>query len=175
MNDDTTTQPDVPVRNVDPDSILGYIEKRRGEIAEATHLDLPVPRWTDPQIFVRYRAADYAVVRALQARPDRAAKGQQFNVEFESNMDLLLKYTEAVYARIDGQEYSLRPGDPRGTLTVFDADLATCLGLPANSTGRVIMRELFITQGDIVSHVTAFVEWSGYKEAEADDDLSGES
>lgn len=155
-------------------SILGQLKNRREEIRKGEHLDLPVPRWEDPTVIVKYTPLPHAVIRQAQDRVEKAPKQRKYETELNGNCDLLIRACDSVIARIDGQDYSLRPGDPKGEPTVFDPDLGENLGLGENATARDIVKALFITEGDILSHARSLVEWSGYREAEADEQLQGE-
>lgn len=155
-------------------SILGELKTRRDEIVHSEHLDLQVPRWNDPEIIVRYKPAPHATIRRIQERVEKAPKKERFEAEVSGNCDLLIHACDAVVARIDGQDYSLKPDEPKGEFTLFDADLAANLGLPEDATAREIVRTLFITDGDILSHAQSLVKWSGYRETDADERLEGE-
>lgn len=155
-------------------SALGQLKERREQIFTKQVLTLPVPRWEDPVIKVRYRPVPHDLIRNAQRRVERTKKNAQAKEELYGNMDLLIKSCVGVVAVIDGQEYSLWPNEPKGELTTFDADLAENLGLPNGATARQVVQALFITDGDILSQAQELVEWSGYRETEADDELEGE-
>ena len=156
------------------ESFLSNLKERRQAIAEGEQLVLADPRWTDPEIKVKYRPIDHPAIRAAQTRVEKAPKAKQFALEVDGNADLLIKGCKAVVAVLDGQEYSLNPSDPEGEPTRFDADLAENLGLPEGATARQVVKALFITEGDILSHGRALVEFSGYRETEADEGIAGE-
>lgn len=155
-------------------SILDQLHARREEIRESDHLDLPVPRWTDPEIIIRYKPVEHAVIRAAGARLEKAPRRDQYELEVSMNADVLIRGCVAVIARLDGREYSLRPGDPEGPFTAFDQDLARNLGLDEAATAREVVRTLFITDGDVLSHAQSLGEFSGYREAQADEGIAGE-
>lgn len=155
-------------------SFLGNLAERREEIIQGEQLVLPVPRWEDPEVLVKYKPIDHGHIRAAQTRVEKAPKAKKFQVEVEGNIDLLIRGCLAVVAKLDGEEYSLRPDDPEGDPTVFDSDLAENLGLPEQATARSVVRALFITEGDILSHAKSLVEFSGYRETEADERIAGE-
>lgn len=155
-------------------SVLSNLKARREKIREGEKLVLPVPRWSDPELVVKYQPLEHSIIRAAQTRVEKAPKAKRFQVELEGNMDLLIRGCVAVVAKLDGQEYSLRPDDPEGEPTTFDPDLAENLGLGENATARQVVKELFITDGDILSHAKSLVEFSGYRETEADEQIQGE-
>jgi hypothetical protein len=156
-------------------SVLQQLKNRHEEIKQNDYIDLPVPRWSDPEILVRYQAVDHGVIRKGGQEVDKAPARRKPDTEVNANCDVLARACVRVFARIDGEEFSLKPGEPRGDFTKFDRDLAENLGLdPDQSSARQVIRKLFFTDGDILSHAQKVAEFSGYREQEADEGLSGE-
>lgn len=155
-------------------SILGQLRDRRESIRASQTLDLQVPRWDDPEIIVQYQPLEHEVIRRAQTALEKAPKGKRGQAEVDGNVDLLVRACVAVVARIDEQEYSLRPGDPKGEPTTFDPDLAQNLGMHEGATARQVVKYLFITDGDIISAAQELIRWSGYRETEADEHIVGE-
>jgi hypothetical protein len=155
-------------------SVLGQLKDRREQILQKEHLDLPVPRWSDPEIIVRYKPVPHRYFAAGQKIVEKAVGKDKAKVEVNANIDILIQGCTAVIARLDGQDYSLHPGDPKGDFTTFDPDLADNLGLGENATARETVMALFIVDGDIMSHAASLARFSGYREAEADEGVSGE-
>jgi hypothetical protein len=169
--------PAVPATAAARLSRLGDLKERRQTILEQAVLDRKVPRWNDPEIWVRYKPIDHSIIRAGYSRIESAPPAKKGEVEVNSNADLLIRACVGVYAKLPEDtegEYSLRPGDPEGVPTRFDPDLATNLGLSDKSTAREVVRKLFITEGDIIAHAKAVAEFSGYTEDETDTDFLGE-
>lgn len=155
-------------------TFLTNLKDRRKQIAEGEELVLSVPRWQDPEILVKYRPIEHSVIRSAQTRVEKAPKARKWDAEVDGNADLLIRACKGVVAVLDGEEFSLNPDDPEGEPTKFDADLAKNLGLPEGATARQVVKHLFITEGDVLSHGKALVEFSGYRDAEADEALAGE-
>lgn len=156
-------------------SILGSLKERRQQVLEEQVLRLPVPRWDNPEIVVKYKPVEHTLIRQTQTRVEGIKdKAKKFEAEVDGNADLLIRGCVAVVAVVDGKEYSLRPDDPHGEPTVFDMDLAVNLGLGDRATAREVVRALFISQGDIMSASQALVQFSGYRETEADSTVAGE-
>jgi hypothetical protein len=173
------TEPEVVATNGSSPvkSILGNLKERRQQIVKDDLLTLPVPRWVDPAIFVRYVPIEHAAIRKAQDAVEAAPKKEKYAVEVRGNIDLLIKGCVAVFARLPGDDraYSLREGDWEGEPTTFDVDLARNLGLDHDGvTARETVKALFITEGDIISHAQELIDFSGYRESEADDGVSGE-
>ena len=144
-NEDTTT------KSTNPASILGGMKARREAILASSYKDLPVPRWTDPEVFVRFVPVDHGLIRKGQVAVDKAPANLKAKREVEVNSDLLIAACSGVYALIDGREYSLRPDDYEGEWTSFDEDLAANLGLDEAVTARQVVKALYMWDGDILS------------------------
>lgn len=156
-------------------SILGSLKERRQQVFEEQVLRLPVPRWENPEIVVKYRPVEHTLIRQTQTKVENIKdKAKKFEAEVDGNADLLIRGCVAVVAIVDGREYSFRLGDPHGEPTVFDMELAANLGLSDRATAREVVRALFIAEGDIMSASQALVQFSGYRETEADSTVSGE-
>lgn len=159
-------------------SILSSLKERRKEVLEAQVLRLAVPRWEDPVIVIMYKPVEHGFIKSVQTRVEKAKADRRAEVEVEANVDILIRGCLGVVAIVDGKEYSLRPGDEEGEPTVFDADLAENLGVDGvggkSPTARQVVRELFITDGDILSAANELIKFSGYQETEADSALVGE-
>jgi hypothetical protein len=168
-SDDTTTD------KINPASILGGMAARREEIIASAHTDLRVPRWTDPEVFVRFAPVDHGVIRRGQVRVDKAPDKDKARVEVEANSDLLAAACVGVFAVIDGKEYSLRPGDYDGAWTGFDDDLAEALGMdPSARTARQVIKALYMFEPDIIKTAGDVVEFSGYVTNKSNERVTGE-
>lgn len=154
--------------------MLGSLKARRQEILNKEYLDLAVPRWTDPEIIVRYKPVDHAVIRRAQMNAENAPKKKRIETELNGNCDILIYGCVHISARIGDKTYSLNPDDPEGELTQFDSALAANLGLEQNATARSTVKALFLTDGDLLQHASRVVEWSGFREDESDEELEGE-
>lgn len=159
-------------------SILSSLKERRQQVLEEQILRLPVPRWDDPVIVVHYKPVEHGFISAARTRVEKATPDKKADVELDANADILIRGCTGVVAIVDGQEYSLRPGDEDGEPTVFDKDLADNLGVEGVGgkapTARAVVRSLFITDGDILSAANELIKFSGYRETEADAAVVGE-
>ncbi len=154
-------------------SFLDKLAKRREEILAEQILDLGVPRWDDPDIHVLYKPLSHEVIRKTFRRVEKAKPAERDRVEVEANADLLVKACTGIYALIDDERYSLRPGDEKGELTTFDEDLAENLGVE-DRRAISVCRALFFTDGDMLQHVIQLQRFSGYAEDDTDRQLEGE-
>lgn len=159
-------------------SILSSLKERRQQVLEEQVLRLPVPRWDNPTIVVKYRPVEHSFIRRGQSAVEKAGKDKQAEVELNSNADILIRGCAGVVAILEGREYSLRRGDEHGDPTLFDQDLAENLGVEGSGgkppTARQVVRTLFLTDGDILSAASELIRFSGYRETEADAAVVGE-
>lgn len=159
-------------------SLLSSLKERRQQVLEEQVLRLAVPRWDNPSIVVMYKPVEHTLIRAAQTRLEKAPVDKRAGIEMDGNIDVLIRGCAGVVAVLDGQEYSLRPGDENGEPTLFDKDLAENLGVEGTGnqspTARQVVRALFITEGDILSAASQLINFSGYRETEADAAIVGE-
>jgi hypothetical protein len=155
-----------------PDSLLAGLKQRRTQVVDEQRLTLPVPRWHDPEIVVTYRPLTHDEAVDIGKRTEKI-KNTAVR-QMAGAQDQLSTACVAVEAVVDGQRYSLRPGDPHGEPTRFDTDLAENLGVE-EQTARAVVSALFVTDADLLSHNKRLIEWSGYAEAQADEEFSGEA
>lgn len=158
----------------DPRSVLGRLAQRRQEVAEDQVLTIPVPRWSDPTVKVRYGLLDSDTLdkgrQALEKAQKNKGKGNRVaEANLNANIDILVAACQAVFAELDElpeETFSMRIDDENGQPTLFDPDLAAALALHDGATARQVVKALFISDGDIMAHASEVVEWSGYKRAE---------
>lgn len=174
MSDVEEEQGVVEVARGSAPSILTSLKERRQQVLEEQVLPLPVPRWDNPVIVVKYKPVEHGFIRAAQDRVKKASNDKKAEVEVDSNADMLIRGCLGVVAIVNDKEYSLRSGDEEGEPTRFDSDLAANLGLEGKATARQVVRNLFITDGDILSAANELVKFSGYRETEADAAVVGE-
>ena len=174
---DTLTQPVVtvtpgPVVQADAAApkrsvALQSIANKRKLLKKNLFIDLQVPRWNDPEIFVRYRPVESTVT---EAAIEKRRESQDAVPEWLllANADILVLACDGVYACLDGDhtvKYSLRAGDPEGSWTKFDPDLGAALEVPI-PTANDVVRALYLTDGDLIAAANRVVEWSSLKGAE---------
>lgn len=169
-----------------PGSPLANLRQRRDEIAAEQVLDLPVPRWSDPELVVRYRPGEHRRMRNALDKIEKAPARERAEVEVTMNTDLLIHACLGVFARIGGRPYVCTgpdewtpiPTDDEGTPVYDDWDgfsphLAATLGA-ATESARSVVSAMFLTDGDILATAGKLMQWSGYQEAEADEAILGE-
>jgi hypothetical protein len=172
----------VPLEAVEDDnkpparlSMLGQLSKRREEIKQGATTDLKVERWSDPEIWVRYKPVDHNIIRSGINRVEQAQPKDKARIEVDINSDVLIRGCVGVFARVNGKDYSLRPGDPHGEYTKFDGDLADNFELPEEArSARQVVKALYIFEGDIMAASAKIAEFSGYRDQVADEEVLGE-
>ena len=151
-----------------PSMALNSLSAKRNALQENLHIDLQVPRWTEPEIFVRYGPVDVTILEK-QRETREASKLRDWNILL--NADILAFSCIGVYACLDGDydtKYSLRKGDENGTWTKFDADLAANLGAVTTAAADVV-RAVYMTDGDMLEAAQELTLWSAKKNKQVDE------
>ena len=151
-----------------PSLALQSLSAKRASLQEGLYIDLQVPRWEDPEIFVRYGPVDVTSLET-QARKREDSKLRDWNILL--NADILAQSCIGVYACLDGDydtKYSLRSGDPDGAWTKFDADLAANLGSVTSAAADVV-RTVYMTDGDLLEAAQELTTWSAKKNKQVDE------
>jgi len=148
------------------DSPLLSLRARRAEIVDNLWVDLRVPRWDNPKIFVRYAPVSAVKLNtAIERR--RKEKGDDWSLL--ANADMLVDSCIGIYGELDdGTQISLRDGDPSGKWTTFDPDLAKALGVEVERAVDTV-RSLYLTEGDLIDASNKLFRWSGIAGDEADE------
>jgi hypothetical protein len=163
-------------RRVPESSIMGSLASRRKEIADKQTTVMPVPRWDDPKIFVRYKLIPHDDIRKALDKIEAAKPRDKGSVEVLSNCDVLIQACVEVWGELDDDKpYSLNPDDPHGPRTKFDKDLARNLGLNDQATARQVVRALFFSDADILTTAGSFMDFVGYKRDMIEEVIEGES
>src|SRR6185437_7291625 len=123
---------------------LRSLKEAREKLVGSLYIDLKVPRWDDPEIFVRYKPVESARVSA-QAKKCAESEDPEWLVL--ANADLLAQCCVGVYAIFDhdGVHRSLRMGDEHGEWTRFDRDLMDNLEMPPYSKAADAVRQIYAT------------------------------
>lgn len=165
-------------------SALARLRARAAEIAEeVAEFHIPVPRYTDPQVWVRYRPLDpdrAAVVVEKRAKA-KAADGKAHRLLY-ANIDLLVEGCAGIYL-LDGQtEVSIDEHNPDNFDPTFRSDAAAALvrtlprgvnlieGAPADH----VCRWLFATDADLMAHAAKYVADAGMDVAALEERVRGE-
>jgi hypothetical protein len=163
-----------PAESATPDEspILLSLKARRSEIAQKLWVDLKVPRWEAPEVFVRYGPID--TVKIDKAVLNRQ-KSNKEDWSLAANADILIGSCQGVYACLDGdrdRKYSLRENDENGSWTKFDPDLARQLGLDPDVTKAVdVVRKLYFTDGDLIAASNEVFNFSSESNERIDTDF----
>jgi hypothetical protein len=143
------------------------LKNRRTEIVNEMYIDLQVPRWTEPEMYVRFKPISAV---KLSNAIDRRRKQKSDDWSLLANADMLVDACIGVYAKVDGfdRKLSLRHDDHDGEWTKFDPDLAKALGVEADRAVDVC-RALYLTEGDLIDTANRVFRWSGIANEEADE------
>lgn len=147
---------------------LLVLKARREQIVNDLYIDLKVPRWDEPEIFVRFKPVS---ATKLNATIDRRRKSKHDDWSFLANADMLVDSCIGVYAVLNGntdEKLSLRLNDANGEWTKFDPDLADALGVVANRAVDACIA-LYLTEGDLIDTANRLFKWSNIANEEADE------
>lgn len=169
MTDTPTSRPPAPAN-----SILGRIAARREELLKEQVTVLPIPRWDDPEIFVRYHLVSHEEIRACLSAIEKAKGKEKGKVELLANCDVLIKACDGVFVKEGDKEFSFDPDGPNEPLTRFDDRLALALDMDEHSTARQVVRKLFLAEGDILTTAGTVMEFCGYKQDAIEEAMAGE-
>jgi hypothetical protein len=151
---------------------LFELKSRREKIASELVKSFQVARWDDPEIYCEFSIIEpSALSKALIKREKQ--KNRKDDWIAWAYCDILAPNCKRVYAVLDDDHdnvYSLRKGDPTGTPTGVDHDLAKALGLdPSESSASETFRKLFFSEGDLIDFATRVFRWSSIVNEEADE------
>lgn len=153
-----------------PSFALKSLAAKREALKEGLYLDLQVPRWNDPEIFVRFGPIDVTLTETVVEKR-RKSKVPEWSIL--ANADILAQACVGIYACLEGDQetkYSLRVGDENGSWTKFDPDMATALGSVLQGASDVV-RALYLTDGDLLEAARQVTDWSGIKNEQVDEDF----
>lgn len=168
-----TSPESTPPKGFSPDSVLGNLAERSKKIEAELFFDLRIPRWEDPELWVKFKPASFAKLRETTERAEKAKKAaEKAEITVNGHMDVLIDACVGVYALIDGEQFSLGE-DINGDLTRFDQNLAARFEME-DTRARAVVRELYKTDGDILGAANRLAELSGYGEQELQERTQGE-
>ncbi|MBZ5736495.1 hypothetical protein K8Z61_18545 [Nocardioides sp. TRM66260-LWL] len=144
-----------------PGSMLEDLRARRAKAVERLHLDRPVPGLKP--LTVRFRPLTVIEL----ARIGKTYEGST-DPDANTNHDATVLATScvAVWDRIDD-----RP--PPADAPTFSSGLAERLGLEPDASATVVVRSLYLTDGDVISAAARVQRWSGFSIDEVDRDAQG--
>ena len=151
-------------------SPLAALRTRREQLVNELYIDVKVPRWESPEIYIRFKPVSAVRLNSAIERR-RKQKGDDWSIL--ANADMLIDCCIGVYAVVDGnyeEKLSLREGNPRGPWTKIDKDLAFALGVEAERAVDACLG-LFFTEGDLIDVSNKLFKWSGIAGDEVDEDF----
>lgn len=158
-------------------SPLARMRAQRERIAEQVEeLHVPVPRTTDPAIWVAYRPVDPDVMNGILERRQKDAKKAKGDVKLTlANADVLVKHCIGIYwLDDDDKEHGWDPAkDGRESWLDYGPELAAALGIEA-TTAVEACRALFGTDADLSAHTTELLRQSGLSMGEFEERYRGE-
>jgi hypothetical protein len=159
---------------IEPTGVLASLAERRKQLSAEQVYTIKVPRWTEPELRIRFHPLEHKDLMRAAREQEKAQKGdpkKRAQIMVDTNADLLCLACEEVVAVVDGQERQIADGAP----VTFDPRLAMALGIPDSASARAVCRELFITEADLLATARGLSEWSGYTSDDVQEMLAGES
>lgn len=152
-------------------SPMASLRARREALTKRLHVDLQVPRYEDPAVFVRYRPLTQAEIDAAMGRHE---KSKDPDKTATVNAALLAAACVGVFqVGADGREASVIVDNLDGEWPRFDERLAAELGLPDATTAATVVRALYFTDGDVIAAASALTAWSGYSQEKLEREHEG--
>ncbi len=161
------------------------LRNRREELVKYLYIDLQVPRWENPQVWVRYKPF---ITSGVENSYEKFKEDAEATVR--SQADILVNCCVGVYATLpdvlgaDGKplKFTLDPkyphddppvvGDPESSWTKFDERLAINLGVEGVVKAAVeICRKVYLTDGDLLDAAVRVVEFSAQSNEKANRDF----
>jgi len=150
------------------------LQSRRKQIADELVKSFKVARWDDPDVYMELRVIEPSDLSKALVKREKQKKNLDDWVAW-AYCDVLAPAVTAVYAIVDGDEetrYSLRQGDPSGTPTKIDHDLAVALGLDPTAPGNgqaATFRKMFFGEADVLEFAARVFRWSSITNDEVDE------
>jgi len=144
------------------------LKDRRKKIVNDMYVDIKVPRWDEPEIYVRFKPVSAVRLNAAIMKR-RNSKADDWS--FLANADMLVDSCVGIYGVFNNDatvKYSLRVDNPTGPWTKFDPDLAEALGIDAKRAIDSCIA-LYLTEGDLIDTANKLFRWSNIANDEADE------
>jgi len=167
--------------SVAPRTPMFDLKARAREIRDNLHLVLQVPRWKEPDVFVKFKPVASEEFAATQGKRERDGGPGWVLLSY---CDAIADSCEEVYfchpddadlPHAERQKFSMTTGDPYGPKTRFDHNLAEALGLiiAPDDPNKIaaIVRGLYLTDGDIIAAAGDLLDWSSRASVKAEGDF----
>ena len=152
---------------------LRSLKDRRQQLNKALFLDHPVPRYSDPQIFIRLLPVVAKKLNAgVKKREVQGKRDEKIDWQLLANCDLLVECCDGIYAIWPDAPDDKVSLDGADNWSKFDERTAIALGVEQEAQyPDAVVRKLFFTDGDLISAANALLEWSNNAGVKADEDF----
>jgi hypothetical protein len=155
---------------VDKSTPLFSLKNRRAEILKTLYIDLRVPRYDEPEVWVRFKPVNTVHMNAVL---EKRRKSKEPDWGLKANAEVLINSCIGIYAMFPedtNAKYSLREGDPLGEWTKFDTALAKALDITPDDhdSATSVVRSFYMADGDLVDTTERLLKWSNISNNEAD-------
>ncbi len=170
-----TPQPEdvVTEEEVQTPTPLRSLKVRRAELVENLYLDHPVPRYSDPQVFIRFHAVESKKLNAsVKSRENQGKRDPKIDWQLLANCDLLEECCEGIYAIWPDAPDEKVALSGSGHWSKFDQETAIALGVEKEALYPTdVVRKLFFTDGDLIAAANALLIWSNEASQKSDEDF----
>jgi hypothetical protein len=152
---------------------LRSIRERRENLVDGLYLDHQIPRWHDPELFVRLNPVVTKRLNArVKAREVQGKKDDKIDWQLLANCDLLVDCCAGIYAVWPDNPDVKASLDGKDEWSLFDQRTAVALGVENEAQWpEQLVRKVFFTDGDIITAANALINWSNAGAAKADEDF----
>jgi len=149
---------------------LFSLKNRRAEILKNLHKDLRVPRFEEPEVWVRFGPVNTTHMNAVV---QKRQKTKEPDWGLKANAEVLINSCIGIYAVFPDnpdEKFSCREGEPNSEWTKFDPDLAKALGITPDEhdTAVSVVRKFYFADGDLVDTTERLLRWSNVSNNESD-------
>jgi len=148
------------------------LKKRREQIVNDLYIDIKVPRWDNPELYLRFKPVSATKLgHTIEKYQAKAKADKNTDWSFLANAEMLLDACIGVYAVMNGDKdnkLSLRPNEPHSPWTRFDEAMADALGIEAARATDVVVATFF-AEGDLIETANRLFRWSNIANNEADE------
>jgi hypothetical protein len=153
-----------------PATPIFSLKSRRAEILKKLHIDLRVPRYEEPEVWVRFSPVDTTL---MNASVTKHSKTKEKDWGLKANAEVLINSCVGIYAVFPenpDEKFSLREDEPNGEWTKFDMALAKALDIIPDEHAPAIsvVRKFYFADGDLVDTTERLLRWSNVSNNEAD-------
>lgn len=154
-------------------SALAALRARRRKPLEALYIDLVIPRY-DPPIYVRYAPITQTRLEEISSKTEKSKERDRTAL---GNATVLAETCIGLFELdSEGEAVSIDPANPTsssGDWVKFDDRLVELFELDKAPRAAEVVRQMYLTDGDVAATVVKLGEFSGYSETDLERAFAG--